>query len=385
MLRTANLVRELMNKRGGTFHVRLGEPIQAATLGEYGDPAKATDYLRARTYLLGHRRSSAPAAKLRHMPPVSVSQPVAPSSDPDLIRAEIDHLDAMGARLLDHREYRVYLASGSAMTAIRHEIGRLRELTFRTVGEGAGHPLDVDRFDSYYQHLILWDKARNAIAGGYRLAWTNDVLPERGVDGLYTSTLFRYRPDFFHRVGPALELGRSFIVPERQKEYAPLLLLWQGIARAVAARPDCPVLFGAVSISRDYCTGSREIMVRFLNRRRRRDLAAHAVPRRPIKMRLTRREEIDVIAGMFDDIDDLSGPIRDIEAGSGVPVLLRQYLKLGGEIISFNMDRNFSDVIDCLLLVDLRTTDRKVLVKYMGPVVSAGFFDYWSARRGVSA
>jgi putative hemolysin len=364
MLRTASLPRELVNKRGGEFRLRFGAPIAAEHLTQYRDPVKATEYVRARTYLLEHRRAEMRTSAESTTPPRRDS--VADPADAAVVKNEIGYLDACGAKLLDQREFSVYLASGSAIDALRHEIGRLRESTFRQVGEGTGKPLDLDEFDSYYHHLILWDKANNSVAGAYRLAWTADVLPQRGVEGLYTSRLFRYQREFFERIGPAVELGRSFIVPERQREFAPLLLLWQGIGRAVALRPECPVLFGAVSISGDYCTASRELLVRFLSRKQRRDLSSLISPRRPMRLRLSRHEEIEIVAGMLDDIDGLSEPIRDLEAGSGVPVLIRQYLKLGGEIVSFNVDREFSDVVDALLVVDLRKTGPKALAKYMG-------------------
>jgi putative hemolysin len=129
------------------------------------------------------------------------------------------------------------------------EIGRCRELAFRKVREGTGKHANLDGFDQYYQHLFLWNKTDSRLAGAYRLAATSDVLPRFGISGLYTSTLFRFNPHFFERIGPAVELGRSFVVPEYQKDYAALLFLWKGTARAVGRRPEAPILFGAVSIS----------------------------------------------------------------------------------------------------------------------------------------
>jgi hypothetical protein len=137
-------------------------------------------------------------------------------------------------------------------------------LTFREAGEGTGEAVDLDCFDRHYQHLFLWSKRDLCLAGAYRLAVTTDVLHRFGVDGLYTSTLFRFRPEFFQRNGPAVELGRSFVVPAYQKNYAPLLLLWKGITRVVERRSDAAVLFGAVSISNRYQAASRSLMVNYL-------------------------------------------------------------------------------------------------------------------------
>ncbi len=107
------------------------------------------------------------------------------------------------------------------MGALLAEVGHLREIAFGAVGEGTGREVDLDRFDQGYHHLVLWDEAKGVIAGAYRMAWTSDILPVNGVGGLYTSTLFRYSRRFFEMLGPAVELGRSFIVAEYQRDFAP--------------------------------------------------------------------------------------------------------------------------------------------------------------------
>ena len=154
---------------------------------------------------------------------------------------------------------------GGAIPNVLREIGRLRELTFRGAGEGTGNPLDLDGFDPHYLHLFLWSKAAREVAGAYRLGPTAEILPRFGVRGLYSSTLFHFSAELFG-AGPAVELGRSFIRPEYQKQYAPLLLLWKGITRYVASHPECAVLFGAVSISNDYNAASRSLLVSFSKR-----------------------------------------------------------------------------------------------------------------------
>jgi len=164
--------------------------------------------------------------------------------------------------LIRNGEFTVYLASAVQIPRLLLEIGRRRELAFRLVGEGTGRQIDLDWFDDHYYHLFLWNRADGRLAGAYRLALTSEVLDRFGIRGLYTSTLFRYQPQFFERIGPAIELGRSFVSPEYQKSYSPLLLLWKGITRFVQQRPEAAVLFGAVSISRDYRAASRGLMAR---------------------------------------------------------------------------------------------------------------------------
>lgn len=368
-LRTAGLARELMNKRDRRFEIRVGSPIFAGELDP--DANAATLYLRARVYLLAHRLSASRTTLPQHRPllpsprasnglEAEISRLRSPLRDPDSL-------------VLENDCYAVFRSKGKAIPAAIEEIGRLRERTFRAAGEGTGKPSDTDRFDSYYWHLILWDKRRNGIAGSYRFAWTEDVLPLYGTPGLYTSTLFRYSPELFKRIGPAVEVGRSFIVPERQKEYAPLLLLWQALARSVARRPQAPILFGAVSISGEYCAASKEMLVRFLRRQQLSDdLHCLIEPRRPFRTRLTRFEEIRLLSDALDDIEQLTNPISDLES-RGLPVLLRQYLKLGGRVIAFNVDPAFSNALDGLVLVDLAKTNRRILDRCMGAENAARF------------
>ncbi|MGI8989342.1 MAG: lysophospholipid acyltransferase family protein [Bryobacteraceae bacterium] len=364
-LRTAGLARELMNKRDRRFEVRAGSPIFPGELDR--DPKAATRYIRARVYFLAHRLPASTTGLRRHPP----SQPL--SKAPNGLQAEISRLQNPESLVVENDCYAVLRSQGEAIPAVIEEIGRLRERTFRAAGEGTGKPSDIDRFDPYYQHLILWDKRRREIAGSYRFAWTEDVLALHGIPGLYTSTLFRYSPEFFKRIGPAVEVGRSFIVPDRQKEYAPLLLLWQGLARSVAKRPLAPILFGAVSVSGEYCAASNELLVRFLRwRQPSDDLHRLIAARHPFRTRLTHFEEIRLLGEALGGIEQLSNPIRNLES-RGVPVLLRQYLKLGGRVIAFNVDASFSNVLDGLVLVDLSKTNRRILDKCMGPDNAARF------------
>jgi len=372
-LRTARLPRELFKKRASTIEVRIGSPMDASELLYAGSERVATQYIRARVYMLSCRASH------------SVSEPAMSRFAPSQLLkqrrlcapvqhtvTEIARLKTEGRCLAENESYAVYAEQGDQIPLLLAEIGRLRELTFRQVGEGTGKPRDLDAFDSYYKHLILWHKQSSTIAGSYRLAWTSDVLNSRGAGGLYTSRLFRYAAAFFPRLGSAVELGRSFIAPDHQKHYAPLLLLWQAIARCVAQRPEAPILFGAVSISASYSEAARDMIVQFLRERSfRSDLAELIAPRRPFRARLTRKFELSLITKCLQGIEDL--PIADIEPYTGVPVLLRQYLRVGGRVAAFNVDARFSNVLDALLIVDLRETSRKLLAKYMGPEASEIF------------
>jgi hypothetical protein len=165
--------------------------------------------------------------------------------------------------------------------------------------------------------------------------------------------------------------------PEYQRQYAPLLLLWKGIARFVAARPETPVLFGAVSISNEYNSLSREMIVRYFEQRQdgdSREFSDLIQARTPFRAPKIRRWDCGAICGALRDLDELAEPISDIEEdGKGLPILLKQYAKVGGRLVGFNLDRKFSDVVDGLVIVDLRQTDPQVLERYMGKSGHANF------------
>jgi putative hemolysin len=256
-------------------------------------------------------------------------------------------------------------------------LGRLRELTFRQIGEGTGKSTDLDDFDLTYHHLFVWNKVKQELVGAYRLGCVRELMADSRVDGLYTNTLFQFDPELFPHLGDALELGRSFVRPEYQREYAPLLLLWKGIGRFIATQPRHAMLFGAVSISSAYQHVSRELLVNFYGSRLRSPLAQYVRPRRPFRTHLLQAWELRQIAGALDAPDTLAEAIADIENdGKEIPILLKQYVKLGGKLLGFNVDRDFSNVVDGLILVDLRLTDRRILERYMGKSGAASFVEF---------
>ncbi|MGO9093958.1 MAG: lysophospholipid acyltransferase family protein [Bryobacteraceae bacterium] len=367
-LGTAALPRQLLNKRGSTIELHIGRLVPAETLRALASDQDATEYLRCRTDMLVSRGRSArpphriplPKATSKKVPPLAVETP---ASD---LQAEVARLGP-GQKLAELEDLAVYVASGQEIPCTLREIGRLRELTFRAVGEGAGKALDLDAFDQWYLHLFLWNEQKREVAGAYRLGPTLDILAAHGIRGLYTSTLFHYSPELFRRIGPALELGRSFIRPEYQKRFASLLLLWKGIGQYVVRRPDCAVLFGAVSISSDYNPVSRDLLVSFLERHRDPDLAHLVKPRRPFRPNASSHWHAHILSRFLNDLDELADPIADLEPdGKGVPILIRQYMKLGGRMLGFNVDASFSNVLDGLILVDLRKTPLAALSRYLG-------------------
>ncbi len=375
-LRSAFLLQEFLQQEGKDVEVRIGSAIPADVIDSVTDDREAIDYLRWRTYLLARRRKTEISwpLGLRSRLVSKIQQPVAVLPQPELLQQEIESLP-VDRCLAENGEFAVYHATAQEIPNLLLEVGRVRELTFRRAGEGTGKSRDLDSFDDYYGHVLLWSKTKRELVGGYRAGNTSEILAQRGVSGLYTSTLFRYDVNLFQKLGPALELGRSFVRPDYQRQYAPLLLLWKGIARLVATHPEIPVLFGAVSISNDYNEASREMIYRFFEARMMEDdLAGLIEPRRPFRPGFLRRSDCRSMCRALRDLDELSQPITDIEAdGKGLPILLRQYAKIGGKLLGFNVDRKFSNVLDGLVVVDLRQTESAVLERYMGREAAVNF------------
>jgi putative hemolysin len=369
-LRTALLARELINKQRRRVDVKIGAPIAFRWTQRYPDDSRRVEYLRWRTLILGCR----PSAGIRmpaivKMPRARKEQPLARPQETDLCRREIERLP-FSQRLAQSGDFSVWQAEAGQIPHLLQEIGRLREISFRAASEGTGNPVDLDRFDPHYLHLFVWNEAAAEIVGAYRLGRSDILLSRFGRKGLYTSTLFHTQAQFFKRLGPALELGRSFVRPEYQRSYAPLLLLWKGIGGFIGRHPRYRRLFGPVSISRDYSDLSRRLIATtLLQHSQAKDLALMVRPRRPAKIAPIRIPGCAPSGKTLHlaDFKEVCAVIADIEFQKrDVPVLLRHYLNLGGQLLGFNIDRGFGNVMDGLIVVDLLQTDRKTLERYMG-------------------
>jgi len=382
-LRTALLGHELLNKRGRRIEVHAGSPIAPEKLLAMPTAREQVDYLRWRTHLLATREQFKPRTAvglLRRDTQGKQEQVAPPLSTADLV-AEIAGLPP-GALLSRSGDLEAYVARATHIPNVLHELGRLREITFRAAGEGTGKPIDIDEFDSHYLHLFVWNARAHELVGAYRLAPTDVVRKRRGVQGLYTATLFRYGDSFLDRLGPAVELGRSFVRKEYQKGFAPLLLLWRGIGGFIARNPKYKSLFGAVSISNQYQAVSRELMISFLEKYALlHDWTGLVRNRHALRERLLNGSCRPALPNAGFDIEDLSRVVSDIEQKqTGVPVLLRQYLRLGGKLLGFNADPEFSNALDGLIVVDLTKTEPKLLERYLGKAEATAFLEFQKGK-----
>lgn len=340
-LRTALLPHEFLNKRNRTIEMRIGHPCEALPI----------DQLRRRSDWLKLRRAQPPRPPRRRMAPLG------PAIPEDWVAGEIDQLPAERL-LVSSGNSEVWLARAREIPMTLRELGRLREVAFRAAGEGSGQAYDLDRFDESYLHLILWSRESRTIQGAYRLT-------ESGGGPLYTASLFKFSPEFLPRLGPALELGRSFIRLEAQRGFHPLMLLWRGIGEFLARNPAIRRLFGPVSISASYRPASRGLIARYLAANHYDSALSKLVaPRKPFALHTAAPWPEPT------SIDDLDRLVRDIEPGAkGIPVLLRHYLKLNGRICAFNLDPAFGNCLDGLIVVDLDSAPRQHLARYVRPTL----------------
>jgi len=366
-LRTCMLPHEMLNKRSRRLRFAVGTAIPASRLTRIGDAERETAYLRARTHILSSR--FAPASADAHHRSLEPIVPPGPTEDLErefLSLGEDTCLASCG-------QFGVYLETADRIPLILQEIARLREIAFREVGEGTGRACDTDEFDAWYRHLFVWDRAKRQVVGAYRLGCTDEIVAKYEIGGLYTSRLFSYGKRLLKQIDPAIELGRSFVRPEYQRAHAPLMLLWKGIGRFVAANPRYRRLFGPVTISSAYHGMSQRLLIEFLRSTRLpSDLAAMLRPRHPVRYRNTGGDPQFSATFAVGDVEEIEELVEEIESDlRGIPVLLRQYLRLNGKLLGFAVDPDFANSIDGLMLVDLARVDQRVLRFYLGDEAAA--------------
>ena len=365
-LRTVMLPRELIRKCNSQIPMRIGNPIPFRKMSRFEKDSDLTEYIRMRTYFLAKRPTQKADEKEEASSNSVQGTAILPPVEAALIRKDLNSLPAEQL-LAESGDYQAYCTRKNQSPHLMQEIGRLREVTFREVGEGTGKETDLDEFDDYYTQLFVWNKVRREIVGAYRLGLSDEIIAQRGIKGLYTRSLFKFNGRLMDQIGPAIELGRSFIRVEYQREYAPLHLLWMGIGQFVLRHPKYRMLFGPVSITNRYQSVSRHLLMDFLKLNNFAPrLASMVKPTNPMKAKKGRLNSAER-SRLVNDLDDVTTLITELEADKcGIPVLLKHYLRLGGQLLGFNLDPQFNDALDGLILVDLLKTPRRVLDKYLG-------------------
>ena len=364
--RSALLAREIKRDRHTLHQVRVGRPIAPNRIEMAESDAALSDYLRLCSMML--RYPDTTAASVVEMP--RNMDPIAAPVEPELLQEEIDSLPEDDHLLYTHKStgLRIYTAQGSRIPRLLHEIGVQREITFRAVGEGSGTACDTDEYDLYYEHLIMWDPAHKRIAGAYRMGRTDEIVKSRGVTGIYNAEFFTLGSDFINHVKNGLEMGRAFITAPYQKHPASLDTLWMGIGHFVRKFPQYRYLYGTVSVSSEYTVRSRALMYEYLKCHcTNTELAKHVKAKTPPRNMDLLSEDARLLPRGAADLRLLSALVSDLEPdGRSIPVLLRQYLRLAGEMVSYNVDSEFGDTLDCLVVVDLHTAPERLITRYCG-------------------
>ncbi len=336
--------------------VRVGSQIPVEDQAKFPKPKDFKRFIQSKIFSLGSGLELKPFY-LRNLfrLPSEPEEPITEPIDRQLIEAEISQL-RFETLVASQGEYDIFVVEAKDIPNTIQEIGRLRELTFRAVGEGTGKARDLDEYDLYYRQLILWDREGKQIAGGYRMGVGDEIFERYGAGGFYISSLFKIKEGFHPFMKKAVELGRSYIVPEHQRKRLPLFLLWKGILYFLLKNPRFTYLYGPVSISKYYSNLSRGVIVAYIKKYFYNDLlASYLKPRKPFKVKVDRVDIEMLTDNLGSELQALDNLIEDIEPEHfKLPVLVRQYLKLNARFISFNVDPNFSDVLDGFIILDLK-------------------------------
>lgn len=353
-LRTAKLPSELFSQKDRIIKVRIGKPISVAEQNEHKTIEDYSEFLRKKTYMLSNvfakEKSILQAPNLK---PQKNPKKIATPAEQDKMAKEIDMLRQDDSRMLTSKNYEVFFTEASKIPNILHEIGRLREVTFREVGEGTNESIDIDKYDKYYHHMFLWDSDTKQIAGAYRMGLGSEIFSKYGINGFYLQELFRFEPELFDMMSKSIEMGRAFITKEYQQKPMPLFLLWKGIVHTTLRYPEHKFLIGGVSISNQFSDFSKSLMIEFMKSHYYDPYVAQYVyPKKEYKVKLKDADKDFVFEEAEADLNKFDKIIDEIEPGSlRLPVLIKKYIKQNARVIAFNVDPLFNNAVDGLMYI----------------------------------
>ena len=353
--RTAKLPSELLSQKHRVIKVRIGKPISVKDQDSYEDITSFYEFIRRKTYMLANsfekktqKILSAKNLKLPKTPKEIISQ-----KNVRYFIREIENLRENDKRLLESKNYEVFFASAKEIPNLLQEVGRLREITFRDVGEGTNKAIDLDKFDKYYHHLLLWDIEANMLVGAYRMGLGKDIYKKYGIAGFYIHTLFRFEPELYSMMENTIEMGRAFIVKEYQQKPMPLFLLWKGIVHVTLRYPEYKYLMGGVSISNQFSEFSKSLMIEFMKSHYYDPyIAQYIFPKKEFKVKLKDVDKDFVFDATKADMQKFDKIIDEIEPGAlRIPVLIKKYVKQNARLVAFNVDPKFNNAVDGLMYI----------------------------------
>ena len=366
--RSALLPSQLLSQKHRVIRVRIGKPISVKeqetfeNLDDFHHYLRKKTYLLAKPYLKAKKALKKPDIKLKKAPKKIIA-PVPLSK----IEKEIQKLKQNNSLLFNSKNYEIYLSDSKEIKNILTEIGRLREITFRQVGEGTNKSIDLDKYDKFYKHLFLWDTEAKKIAGAYRMGFGREIYKEYGVKGFYLSELFRIEPELFPMLKRSIEMGRAFIIEEYQQKPLPLFLLWRGIIHITLRYPSHKYLMGGVSISNKFSNFSKSLMIEFMRSNYYDPYVAQFVhPKKGFKVQLKEDDKDFIFDETKADLNKFDKLIDEIEPGKlRLPVLLKKYIKQNAKLIAFNVDPKFNNAIDGLMYIKISELPEKTVKPVM--------------------
>ncbi|MGY8910544.1 MAG: GNAT family N-acyltransferase, partial [Flavobacteriales bacterium] len=353
-LRTAKLPSEVISQEGRVIKVRIGKPISVADQNEYKELSAFSEFIRKKTYMLANPFEK--KTKILSTEKIKIKKPakkITAQRNPNLFVKEIAALREKEVRLLETKNYEVFFANAKDIPNLLHEIGRLREITFREVGEGTNKEIDLDKFDKYYHHLLLWDREANCLAGAYRMGLGKEIYKKHGINGFYIQTLFRIEPELYQMMENTIEMGRAFIIGEYQQKPMPLFLLWKGIVHVTLRYPEYKYLMGGVSISNQFSDFSKSLMIEFMKSHYYDPYVAQYIyPKKEYKVKLKDGDKDFLFDATKADMQKFDKIIDEIEPGAlRIPVLIKKYVKQNARLVAFNVDPKFNNAIDGLMYI----------------------------------
>lgn len=353
-LRTAKLPSELLTQKDRVIKVRIGKPISVSEQNEIESFEEYSEFLRKKTYMLANpfekdtKLIDTASLKIQKAP----KKIVTPANESKLIN-EVQALRDSDKRFLQSKNYEVFFAGAKEIPNIIHEIGRLREITFREVGEGTNESIDLDQYDQYYHHMFLWDDETKKIAGAYRMGLGSEIYPKYGIEGFYLTDLFRFEPELHDMMHKSIEMGRAFIVKEYQQKPMPLFLLWKGIIHTTLRHPEHKYLVGGVSISNQFSDFSKSLMIEFMKSNYYDPYIAQYIhPKKAYKVKLKDADKDFIFDEAESDLNKFDKIIDELEPGNlRLPVLIKKYIKQNARVVAFNVDPLFNNAIDGLMYI----------------------------------
>lgn len=383
VFRTAKLPSELLSQKNRVIKVRIGNPISVKAQKEYESLNDFTDFLRKKTYMLS-KPYDKEVKKLSDLPKTikipKAPKKIAATTDKNSLIKEVDALREMGdKRLLESKNYEVFLSQKEHIPNVLTELGRLREITFRAIGEGTNQSTDLDKYDNYYHQMFLWDRDANCIAGAYRMGMGSQISKAYGLEGFYLNELFKFEPELHKMMSESIEMGRAFIIKEYQQKPMPLFLLWKGIVHCTLRFPEHKYLIGGVSISNKFSNFSKSLMIEFMKSNYYDPyIAQYITPKKDFKVKLEDADKDFIFDESAADLNKFDKIIDELEPNElRLPVLIKKYVKQNAKVVAFNVDPLFNNAVDGLMYIRIadlpESTVKPVMEEFQAEMESKYF------------